>query len=213
MLTLTKEKLMNVIDISIPLQEGMITYPNNPPFSKKQRSTTHSILSEITMGSHTGTHYDFPSHANASNKASDAFKLNIFFQECQVLDLTDCDAKIEVEDLKKKIITKRVVLMKTKNSYTGFKTFYPDYVYLSDTAAEYLATLSLDIVGIDFISVKGMVETSNKAHTTLLSKNILILEGIDLNSVAEGTYFFSGLPLKITDTDGAPARVVIIDNL
>jgi arylformamidase len=103
--------------------------------------------------------------------------------------------------------------MKTKNSYTGFKTFYPDYVYLSDTAAEYLATLSLDIVGIDFISVKGMVETSNKAHTTLLSKNILILEGIDLNSVAEGTYFFSGLPLKITDTDGAPARVVIIDNL
>lgn len=210
---LTKEKLMNVIDISIPLQEGMITYPNNPPFSKKQKNTAHSTLSEITMGSHTGTHYDFPSHANASNKASDTFKLNIFFQECQVLDLTECDSKIEAEDLKKKSITKRVVLMKTKNSQRGFKTFYPDYVYLSDAAAEYLATLSLDIVGIDFISVKEAGATSNAAHTNLLSKNILILEGIDLNNVTEGTYFFSGLPLKITDTDGAPARVVIIDNL
>lgn len=204
---------MNVIDISIPLQEGMITYPNNPPFSKKQQSTAHSIISEITMGSHTGTHYDFPSHASASNKASDAFKINIFFQECQVLDLTECDAKIEIEDLKKKTITKRVVLMKTKNSQRGFKAFYSDYVYLSDAAAEYLSSLSLDIVGIDFVSIKGMAETSNAAHTSILSKNILILEGIDLSSAEEGTYFFSGLPLKITDTDGAPTRVVIIDNL
>lgn len=210
---LTREKLMNVIDISIPLQEGMITYPNNPLFSKKQINTAHSIISEITLGSHTGTHYDFPSHANASNKASNDFKLNIFFQECQVLDLTNCDTKIEVEDLKKERITKRVILIKTKNSQRGFKAFYPDYVYLSDTAADYLATLSLDIVGIDFISIKGMAETSNKAHTNLLSKNILILEGIDLSNVAKGTYFFSGLPLKITETDGAPARVVIIDNL
>jgi len=204
---------MNVTDISIPLKEGMISYPNNPPFSKKQRSTKHSILSEITIGSHTGTHYDFPSHANASNNTSDEFNLNIFFQECQILDLTDCDVKIEAVDLKKRVITKRVVLMKTKNSLKGFKTFYPDYVYLSDTAAEYLATLNLDIVGIDFISIKGMTETSNNAHTNLLSKNILILEGIDLNSVTEGIYFFSGFPLKIAETDGAPARVVIIDNL
>lgn len=204
---------MTVLDISIPLQDGMITYPNNTPFSKQQKNTPHSTISEITMGSHTGTHYDFPIHVIASGKISDAFNLDIFFQECMVLDMTRCETKVEVKDLEKKNITTRIVLLKTTNSQRGFRKFYPEYVYLTSEAANYLAALNLDIVGIDFISIKGRAESSNDAHTNLLAKNVLILEGIDLSTVAEGKYFFSGLPLKITNTDGAPTRAVLIDNL
>lgn len=204
---------MTVLDISIPLQEGMITYPNNTPFSKQQKNTPHSTISEITMGSHTGTHYDFPTHVIASGKISDAFNLDIFFQECMVLDMTMCETKVDVKDLEKKNISTRIVLLKTTNSQRGFRKFYPEYVYLTSEAANYLVALNLDIVGIDFISIKGRAETSNDAHTNLLAKNVLILEGIDLSTVAEGKYFFSGLPLKITNTDGAPTRAVLIDNL
>jgi arylformamidase len=45
----------------------------------------------------------------------------------------------------------------------------------------------------------------------LLSKNVIIVEGLNLSDVAAGDYELICLPLKIADGagDGAPARVVL----
>lgn len=208
-----KNKPMTIFDISLPLKNGMIVYPNNPDFTLEKMSTGHSTISKITMGTHTGTHFDFPKHVIEDGKSSsDFFEHNqIFFQECQVLDMTDAVDKITDADLKQKQITTKVVLLKTKNSLTGYEFFREDYIYLDRSAAQYLDQLNLQIVGIDFLSVKQAGSVDNSAHTVLLKKDILILEGINLASVEEGNYFFCGFPLKIAGADGAPARVVLID--
>ena len=204
---------MDIIDISLPLYEGMITYPNNPPFHINLMSTGHSRISKIQMGSHTGTHYDFPNHAIENGMSSNDFALTRFFQECQVIDLSHCDKCVDVKDLKEKNINKKIVLIKTNNSLLGYRNFNKDFIYLTEDASIHLANYNLDIVGIDYLSVKGIGVKGNGAHINMLSHNVLILEGINLQNVSEGNYFFSGAPLYINNSDGAPARVLLINNL
>ena len=51
-----------------------------------------------------------------------------------------------------------------------------------------------------------------RPHKSLLSKSIVIFEGLDLSSVEPGEYNFIGLPLRLVDLDGAPARVLLVKN-
>ena len=47
-------------------------------------------------------------------------------------------------------------------------------------------------------------------HKRLLGKNIVLLEGILLTGIPEGTYFLSAAPLKLAGSDGAPCRAYLI---
>ena len=48
-------------------------------------------------------------------------------------------------------------------------------------------------------------------HQTLLSAEIVILEGLVLGEVTQGTYFLSALPMKMEGLDGSPVRPVLIE--
>jgi arylformamidase len=111
----------------------------------------------------------------------------------------------------KKIQTGERILLKTKNSIRGFKEFYNDYIYLDGNSADYLAELKVLLVGIDSLSIKKRGGADHRPHTSLLSKNIPIIEGLDLSSVAEGEYELFCLPLNFTDIEGGPARAVLIE--
>ena len=50
-----------------------------------------------------------------------------------------------------------------------------------------------------------------QVHTTLLSREISLLEGVVLTDVAEGHYFLSAAPLSLAGADGAPCRAYLID--
>ena len=63
---------------------------------------------------------------------------------------------------------------------------------------------------IDTWSVKQKGSKDNRAHNSLLSKNIPILETINLTDVEEGEYFLVCAPLKILEVEGAPARAILI---
>lgn len=47
-------------------------------------------------------------------------------------------------------------------------------------------------------------------HVTLLSANVILLEGIRLSEVAEGVYFLFAAPINLSCSDGAPCRAVLI---
>jgi len=59
-------------------------------------------------------------------------------------------------------------------------------------------------VGIDYLSA-GSPET----HRTLLSSGVVIIEGLNLTGISQGSYDLLCLPLKIVGGDGAPARVLL----
>jgi len=204
---------MWIYDISLPLDNKVAIYPNNPKIliEKYRTIPKHPTnLSKITFGSHTGTHIDAPRHVDSNAIGVDKIDLSKCIGPCRVLDFTDVDEKITSGDLEKHSIkTGERILAKTKNSLRGFTQFYDDSIYLDGDAADWLAQKGILLFGIDWLSIKKRGGEDTRPHTSLLRKNIVIFEGLDLSNVEPGEYQFIGLPLKFTDLDGAPARAVL----
>lgn len=203
--------MANIIDISLPIYSGMPVYPNNPVVTIKPLKTATSYLSEITFGSHTGTHIDVPRHVFETGIGVDKISLDQLIGPARVLDMTHCEKAVTTEDLKKENIKKgERILVKTKNSLRGFREFYPDYIYLDGDAAEFLAEKEITLFGIDSLSIKQKGNPDVRAHTELLKNNIVIIEGLDLSKAEPGNYNLYCLPLKFVGLDGSPARVILI---
>lgn len=204
---------MKIFDISLPLNEQTIIYPGTTSLkiTPTRSAVTGAALSEINIGSHTGTHIDAPSHVINDGKSIDEIDLEIFYGPCRVLDLSAVKDGITRQDLADKNIkaTERV-LLKTSNSKRGFKDFFEDYIYLSTEAAVYLAGLKIKLVGIDSLSIKQRGSKDNRPHSELLSQNIPIIEGLNLSAIEEGEYTLVAFPLFFTGIDGSPTRVVLV---
>jgi arylformamidase len=105
------------------------------------------------------------------------------------------------------------LLIKTRNS--GFitdGTFHKDYTYVAPDGAEHLVALGVRLVGVDYLSVEQFHSGHHKTHRTLLAREIVIVEGLDLSAVPPGTYDLYCLPLRLAGLDGAPARAILIKN-
>ena len=72
-----------------------------------------------------------------------------------------------------------------------------------DTAA-FLRDAGVVCVGVDYLSV-GKAD----AHYALLDAGICVIEALALQHIEPGDYEMLCLPLKIVDSDGAPARVLL----
>ena len=209
---------MNIIDISLQLDTHTPIYPNNPPLSisvYQSMPQSATQLSSITMGSHTGTHIDAPSHAVQGAHTLDEVPLTTFVGPCRVLDfslVTSADGSVSLPMLERKHIQKNErILLKTYNSVRGFDRVYEDYVYLAGDAADYLAEIGVLLVGIDALSIKQRGSSDHRPHTSLLSENIPVIEGLNLSKVDEGVYELYCLPLKFIGIDGSPARAILIE--
>jgi arylformamidase len=81
-------------------------------------------------------------------------------------------------------------------------------VYLSATAAQYLAERHVSLVGVDYLSVGGFRADGVETHQALLKAGVWIIEGLNLKRVPPGTVQLLCLPLKVLGGDGAPARAL-----
>lgn len=200
-----------IFDISLPLDEQTIVYPGNPAISLTRKPGATSVHTEISMGSHTGTHIDAPLHIFPEGAGVDAIDLSCFLGACRVLDFTDAVQAISVSELQKHDIKKgERLLAKTKNSLRGYKAFYEDYVYLDGDAADFLVEKEIILFGIDSLSIKKKGGADTRPHTSLLKQGVVIVEGLDLSGVTPGSYTLICLPLRFKGLDGSPARVLLV---
>ena len=200
-----------IIDISLELKDGMISYPGDTSFEREEQQGETSLTSKLIMGSHAGTHLDAPRHIIENGLSVDELPLSTLIGQCRVIDATNCDRYISSSFVKDLEIHKGDrVLFKTQNSLHGFDSFQNDFIYLDGDAAEYLANQDISLIGIDYLSIKQFHREDLRPHTAFLSKGIPILEGIDLSHVEPGEYQLIALPLKIKGGDGAPVRAVLV---
>jgi arylformamidase len=203
------------IDISVLLHTGMAHWPDNPPVRIERmldmdRGDVCNV-STIAMGSHTGTHMDAPLHFLQTGKSIAEMPLDATFGPARVIELRDTES-IKPDELHPHAIRRgERVLFKTQNSTRCWKTdsFVEDFVYISQEAARYLAELGVRTVGVDYLSVGGYTKDGVETHRALLEAGIWIIEGLDLSQTQPGTYELICLPLKIAESDGAPARAII----
>ncbi|OGK20171.1 hypothetical protein A3C23_01565 [Candidatus Roizmanbacteria bacterium RIFCSPHIGHO2_02_FULL_37_13b] len=202
-----------IIDISLALNEQTIIYPGNSPVKIESFKSASGLtyLSNISLGTHTGTHIDAPRHINEVGVGVDKLDLTNLIGPCRVLDFTKSIESIKKEELEASNIQKgERILAKTQNSLRGFTTTYDDYIYLSAEGAKYLAELQISVFAIDYLSIKKRGSSDNRPHTEFLNVEIPIIEGVDLSKVEEGEYYLMALPLKLTGLDGSPIRAVLL---
>ncbi len=190
----------------------MAIYPGNPEVVFEEHSGMSSVYTKLVLGTHTGTHIDAPKHVFEKGMPIDEMQLGSFVGMCRVIDMTRCEHVVGREDLiEKNIAAGERILLKTKNSLGDQNKFSESYVYLDGDAAEYLANLPVALLGIDALSVKQRGGKDYRAHSSLLEKNIPIVEGLYFEAVLEGIYFFIGLPLRLEGIDGSPIRAVLVE--
>ena len=200
-------------DVSVPLRNGLIPWPGDPPFRLKRifdlARGDVCTFSTLSMSAHAGTHVDAPLHYLQRGRSVDLFPLDATVGPARVITIRN-PRVIDVEELRPHQIRKgERLLLKTRNSARGKAgVFFKDYVALSPQAARYLASRRLRAVGIDGPSV-GPFEKGAETHRILLGAGIWIVEWLDLRRTPAGLYDLICLPLRIVDGDGAPARAIL----
>jgi len=207
-------------DVSLGIGPDMLTWPGDPAVvidpAKRIAKGDAANVSELRIGSHTGTHIDPPFHFIDGASTADMVDLNILIGPALVADLRHAGESIGPDELEALSVpdgTERI-LFQTPNSQIWTKTpvRFPDsYTALSPEGAAWCVERGIKLVGTDFLSIERMGAPGHPTHVTLLRAGTIILEGLDLSRIGSGVYKVSCMPLKIIGGDGAPARVILTD--
>jgi len=203
------------IDISVPLHNGMVAWPGDAPFERKNTlEIAHGDacnLSQIASSAHIGTHMDAPRHYLDGAAGIETVPFQACVGRAKVVQIDDKEAIRVVELEPYRLARGERVLFKTANSATCWKTdhFSKKYIFIPPETASYLAKVGVQTVGVDYLSVGGFESGGPETHRILLKAGIWIIEGLMLEHVQPGEYELLCLPLKIIGSDGAPARAIL----
>jgi arylformamidase len=209
---------MKIYDVTVPIGAGTPIYAGDPPAlvesAKRLAAGDSANVSKLAFGAHTGTHVDAPNHFIEGTRRVDRLDLTKLIGPCRVVRVADDVQTIGPEHIGDVDGFERI-LFKTKNSmYWNESQFHSDFAHLSPDAADALVAKGVVLVGIDYLSIERFHSGDHAVHKAFLSKEIVILEGLDLREIEPGDYELICLPLKYVggEGDGAPARVVLLDN-
>jgi len=205
---------MKLLDVSVPLDAGLASYPGNTPFTlepiKRLARGDSSNVSTLHMSAHSGTHVDAPRHFFDQAPGAEGLPLEILCGRARVVELTTRKA-ITADDLARHDLSEDVrVLIKTHNSRLwGSPEFHQDFIGVAESGAKYLVEHGIKVVGVDYLSVEAFKAPGAPAHHVLLGGGTIVIEGLNLRDVEPGHYELLCLPLLVVGSDGAPARVVL----
>lgn len=215
----------SIIDLTHPLDSKRLTvYPGDPELNCCPISTVakdgYSVHS-LSLGSHTGTHIDAPSHFVLNGTTIDEIPLHTLIScPALVIDLTYKKAGSKIlwdEDLAKfapkmKELGPGTVLL----LYTGWSehwatpAYMKEYPYLDRHAAEQVLSTGVKLVGLDTLSPDEIDGPEGYGvHEAILGSDGLIVENLtNLKALSElgAEVTVSIVPLTLTGCDGSPVR-------
>ncbi len=208
-----------VIDVSLTIGPDLLIWPGDPQAEIAPRlrlaDGDPANVSELRIGTHTGTHVDPPNHFVEGSFGIDRVPVEVLFGPAVVADARHLDRPIEAADLEALALPDEVerVLLRTANSelWTGKHPEFPEvYACLTPEAARWVVERGIRLIGVDFLSVEAKGAEGHPVHHILLENGVVIVEGLDLSQAEPGTYTVACLPLKLKDGDGGPARAILI---
>jgi arylformamidase len=206
---------MPLLDVSLRLSDRLPTYPGNPPWEylpvKRVARGDSSNVSALHLGTHTGTHVDAPRHFFDNGPGVDELPLDVLVGPARLVHFPGVTAVGAAELAAAGLAGVTRLLLRTDNSdlWARGGDFTPQFVYLAEDGARFLADRGVRLVGVDYLSVERFKAPGAPTHHALLGAGLVVVEGLDLSAAAPGDYELLCLPLKVAGGDGAPARVVL----
>ena len=190
---------MKIYDISQEVFSCSV-YPGDPKPEKQMLCSTAAgdvyNLTAFSMCAHNGTHIDAPFHFLPEGKTVERLPLDVFVGDCFVARY---QGDVTAEDA-------RTILVKAAGAE---RILIAGDVTVTEEAAQVFARSGIKLLGNEGQSV-GPADAPMAVHKILLSREIVLLEGILLSDVPEGRYFLSAAPLNLAGADGAPCRAYLI---
>lgn len=191
---------MEIIDIT----KGIFTadiYPGDPEPSKRNFQSIENgdgcNLNGFFACCHAGTHADAPLHFVEGGKSIDEMNMAPFIGPCKVIDVPEGPITGEyVENNFPKGC--RRLLIKSEGK-----------AYFLDHGAQEAVNNGYLLIGTDALSV-GTSGNQIAPHKAFLSRDVALLEGLDLTHVKTGNYFLLAQPLKLEGLEAAPVRALLI---
>jgi len=208
---------VQIYDITVTINAETPIYKGDPGVAiasfKSIANGDTANVSQISFGVHTATHVDAPNHFIDGAKRVHELDPAKLIGPCRVIEIDKDVVAIEPEHVGD-IANAERVLFKTRNSEfwaTPEDGFRKDFTYITLDTAKLLVDTGVVLVGIDYLSIEKSGSPGHPVHITLLEKETVILEGVDLRGIDAGDYELICAPLKYDGAtgDGAPARTFL----
>ena len=210
---------MTIHDISLTISPNLPIWPGDPALELEQIESmdkgAHANVTRLSAAVHLGTHVGAPHHFLNDGRTVENLPLEVLTGPCYVTQLPDGIEAITAEVLDRTEINSEMkrVLFGTRNSHwwaKGETKFQTDFVAITEDGAEWLVERGVQLVGVDYLSVAPYGD-SVPTHTVLLKAGVVVVEGLNLSKIMRGFYDLYCLPLKIANSDGAPARAILVE--
>lgn len=213
-----------LIDLSHPIEEGMVTYPKlpGPEFSahlsrEQSRASyapgTEFHIGRISMVGNTGTYVDSPFHRFADGTDLAGLPLERLADLPAVrISVPIGQRAIDLDDLTKFEVTRRAVLLHTDwDRHWRTDYYFSGHPYVTAAAADWLVEQGAALVGIDSLNIDDTDDPTRPAHTRLLAAGIPIVEHLaNLAEVPVEGSRFSAVPAPVVAFATLPVRAYVV---
>ena len=209
---------MKIIDNTLTISEKISTFPGSPKphFIEWETIPRDGYNLELLfMSSHTGTHIDAPFHFVKNGKKIHEIPPERLVNEAILIKIrkkpNEAILKTDIQKFEKKF--GEIQVRETVIFWTGWQKNLEKDIYftknpgLSISAAKYLVSKKINLVGIDSPSIDLGKDSKFSVHHILAKNNILIVENLaNLDKIKPMKFHLITVPLKLKNATGSPIR-------
>jgi len=210
--------MSRIIDLTLTLSDGDRGVSIAPARRLEANGWNATTLS---LYSHCGTHMDAPVHFGVTDETIDRLPVDRLISPAWVADVTDARPHQLIEpqhlgDVADGLGSDDGLIIRTGWSrYYGRPAYRDELPRISEDLARWCVDHKVRILGVEPPSVADVnnAEELTTIHRILLGAGIIIVEGLtNLDEISKDKITLAALPLKIAGGDGAPARVLAIED-
>jgi len=211
---------MKIIDLTLTVSDKIPTFPGSPqpnfiPWENVKEDGYNLEL--LFLSTHTGTHMDAPYHFLEKGAKIHEISLKKLVSEAVLIKSKKKDGesitKTDIQKFEKKY--GKIMSFSSVIFYTGWqrnlqkKYYFTNNPGLSVSAAKYLASKKISLVGIDSPSIDVGTDSKFSVHQIFAKKGMLIVENLaNLEKIKSSKFHLVVLPLKLKNATGSPVRAI-----
>ena len=211
---------MKIVDLTLTVSDKIPTFPGSPqpsfiPWENVKEDGYNLEL--LFLSTHTGTHMDAPYHFLEKGAKIHEISLKKLVSEAVLIKSKkkggESITKIDIQKFEKK--HGKIASFSSVIFYTGWqrnlqkKYYFTKNPGLSVSAAKYLASKKINLVGIDSPSIDLGKDSKFSVHQIFAKKGILIVENLaNLEKIKSPKFHLVVLPLKLKNATGSPVRAI-----
>ena len=211
---------MKIIDLTLTVSDKIPTFPGSPqpsfiPWENVKEDGYNLEL--LFLSTHTGTHMDAPYHFLEKGAKIHEISLKKLVAEAVLIKSKkkggESITKTDIQKFEKK--HGKIASFSSVIFYTGWqrnlqkKYYFTKNPGLSVSAAKYLASKKINLVGVDSPSIDLGTDSKFSVHQIFAKKGILIVENLaNLEKIKSSKFHLVVLPLKLKNATGSPVRAV-----